>query len=142
MVVVDPDVGLRRQPACGGNEPAAEVSEVTFAEVNVKFGVQSDRTDLQKEREWPTYEGLCVEWAGELTPLSEELFGGFDIQFKHLPTTFVSDVLVHAPASAEEELLTWRERKSVPVPRASRQLRRCISPDHAGSSDVNEIRPA
>ena len=87
-----------------------QVSGVTFSEVNDKFGLQSNLTDLQKDREWDTYEGLCVEWTGELVSLSERfLSSGFNIQFKHLPTTFVSDVLARAPASAEEELLTWRE---------------------------------
>ncbi|MCY4508805.1 MAG: hypothetical protein OXG35_17890 [Acidobacteria bacterium] len=90
-------------------EPVVQVSDVTFDDLNEKFGVQSDWTDLRKDREWPAYEGLCVEWTGELTSLSEGLFGGFSIQFRHLATTFVSDVLVNAPSSAEEELLTWRE---------------------------------
>ena len=94
---------------CGGAAEPLQVSDVTFDDVNEKFGVQSNRTDLQKEREWRAYEGLCVEWAGELTSLSAGLFGGFNIQFKHLPATLVSDVLVNAPSSAEEELLTWRE---------------------------------
>ena len=87
-----------------------QVSSVTFLEVNEKFGLQSDLTDLQKDREWPAYRGLCVEWTGELVSLSETFLGrGFNIQFKHLPTTFVSDVLARAPASAEDDLLTWRE---------------------------------
>ena len=98
------------QARSAAEEPEpVQVSDVTFDDVNEKFGVQSDWTDLQKEREWPAYEGLCVEWTGELTSLSEGFFGGFNIQFKHLPATFVSDVLVHAPSSAEEELLTWRK---------------------------------
>ena len=50
---------------------------------------------------------LCVEWRGELVSLSEGLFGGFSAQFKHLPTTFVADVVMSAPNSAEDELLTW-----------------------------------
>ena len=87
-----------------------QVSGVTFSEVNDKFGLQSNLTDLQKDREWDAYEGVCVEWTGELVSLSEGfLSNGFDIQFKHLSTTFVSDVLARAPASAEDELLTWRE---------------------------------
>ena len=87
-----------------------QVSGVTFAEVNDKFGLYSNLTDLQKEREWDAYEGLCVEWTGELVSLSEAfLVSGFTIQFKHHPETFVSDVLAQAPASAEEELLTWSE---------------------------------
>ena len=87
-----------------------QVSGVTFAEVNDKFGLYSNLTDLQKERQWDAYEGLCVEWTGELASLSEAFLGsGFTIQFKHHPETFVSDVLARAPASAEEELLTWSE---------------------------------
>ena len=87
-----------------------QVSGVTFAEVNDKFGLNSNLTDLQKGREWDAYEGLCVEWTGELVSLSEAfLSSGFTIQFKHHPATFVSDVLARAPASAEEELLTWSE---------------------------------
>ena len=84
-------------------------SSITFEEVNDRFGVQSTLTDLQKDRQWDAFEGKCVEWIGELTSLSEGFFGGFSIQFKHLRTTFVSDVIVSAPSSEESRLLQWSE---------------------------------
>ena len=86
-----------------------QVSSITFEEVNDRFGVQSTLTDLQKDRQWDAFEGKCVEWTGELTSLSEGFFGGFSIQFKHLRTTFVSDVIVSAPSSEESRLLQWSE---------------------------------
>ena len=85
------------------------MSPITFEEVNDRFGVESTLTDLQKDRQWDAFEGKCVEWTGELSSLSEGFFGGFSIQFKHLPTTFVSDVLVSATSSEESQLLQWRE---------------------------------
>ena len=91
---------------------AQQVSPITFEEVNDRFGVQSTLTDLQKDRQWDAFEGKCVEWTGELTSLSEGFFGGFSIQFKHLRTTFVSDVIVSAPSSAESQLLQWSEGQS------------------------------
>ena len=88
--------------------PRSQVSGVTFREINDMFGTGSSLTELQKDRQWDaTYEGLCVEWRGELVSLSEGLFSGFSAQFKHLPTTFVTDVVMSAPNSAEDELLTW-----------------------------------
>ena len=88
-------------------EPAIQVSGVTFKEVNDLFGARSSQTELQKDRQWEIYEGVCVEWRGELVSLDEAFFGGFAAQFRHLPDTFVSDVLMRAPRSAEDELLTW-----------------------------------
>ena len=84
------------------------MSGVTFQEVNGLFGARSSMTDLQKGRMWDsTYDGLCVEWTGELTHLDEGLFSGFVAQFRHLPTTLISDVVMTAPNSAEDELMTW-----------------------------------
>ena len=95
-------------PACGAvGEPVT--SDLAVEEVNDRFGVESTLTDLQKDRQWDAFEGKCVEWTGELSSLSEGFFGGFSIQFKHLPTTFVSDVLVSATSSEESQLLQWRE---------------------------------
>ena len=91
---------------------AQQVSPITFEEVNDRFGVQNTLTDLQKDRQWDAFEGKCVEWTGELTSLSERFFGGFSIQFKHLRTTLVSDVIVSAPSSAESQLLQWSEGQS------------------------------
>ena len=91
---------------------AQQVSPITFEEVNDRFGVQSTLTDLQKDRQWDAFEEKCVEWTGELTSLSEGFFGGFSIQFKHLRTTFVSDVIVSAPSSTESQLLQWSEGQS------------------------------
>ena len=87
---------------------AEKVSGVTFREINDLFGARSSMTELQKDRLWDrTYEGLCVEWSGELTSLDDGLFSGFVAQFRHLPTTLVSDVVMTAPNSSEDELMTW-----------------------------------
>ena len=97
------------QIAAAQQADATGVPPITFEEVNDRFGVQSTLTDLQKDRQWDAFEGKCVEWTGELTSLSEGFFGGFSIQFKHLRTTLVSDVIVSTPSSEESRLLQWSE---------------------------------
>ncbi len=96
--------------AAATEEPEqSPVSGVTFREIRNLFGPRSDMTELQKGRLWDeTYDGLCVEWRGELTSLDDGLFSGFVAQFRHLPTTIISDVVMTAPNSAEDELMTWR----------------------------------
>lgn len=96
------------EPASAEAERETAVSGITFREVNDAFGIESRMTDLQKDRLWESdYDGRCVEWTGELTSLDEGLFSGYVAQFRHLSTTFVSDVVMQAPNSAEDELLTW-----------------------------------
>lgn len=80
-------------------------TNITFEEVNQKFGVQSKLTDLQKDRAWEEYEGKCVEWSGELAHLDEAVFGGFNVGFKHLPHTFTYDVLLDAGQEYEDVFL-------------------------------------
>ena len=72
---------------------------------------------------------LCVEWRGELVSLSEGLFGGFSAQFKHLPTTFVADVVMSAPNSAEDELLTWSIVKNGPAAAIRTLVEQAPAPD-------------
>lgn len=87
----------------------AVVSDITFAEVNSKFGSDGTLTDLQKDREWEAYEGKCVEWTGELVHLDESMFGGYNIGFKHQQYTLTYDVLLDAGTESEETLLTMRQ---------------------------------
>ncbi len=85
------------------------VSSVTFKQVNSLFAHDSGLTDLQKEEEWKNYRGLCVEWKGELAYLESGFFGGISVGMKHLGSTLTYDVLIDAPKSQKEELLSWRK---------------------------------
>ena len=85
------------------------VSNVTFKDVNRLFAHDSGLTDLQKEEGWKKFRGLCVEWTGELAYLKSGFFGGISIGMKHLGSTFTYDVLIDAPKSLKEELMSWRE---------------------------------
>ena len=84
---------------------AQEVSDITFDEVNNKFGVNANRSDLQKKEGWKQYQDKCVEWEGELVHVDEGIFGGISLGYKHLKTTFTYDVLVSAPSSAKQQAL-------------------------------------
>ena len=87
------------------NQPA--VSTVTFGEINHLFGVNGKLTDIQKDREWEKYRGLCVEWTGKLSYLDSKFFGGFSVGMKHLRGTLTYDVLIDAPSSTEDILMGW-----------------------------------
>ena len=89
----------------------AEVTEISFDEVNAKFGVGATLTDLQKDAEWKAYDGKCVEWTGELVHLDSGIFGGISIGFKHLPATFTYDVLVSAPGSERDNMLKLQQNQ-------------------------------
>ena len=84
------------------------ISGVTFEGVDSLFGAGGSLSDLQKEEQWKQYRGLCVEWTGELAHLDSAMFGGFDIGMKHLRGTFTYDVLVHAPESLKDTLMSWQ----------------------------------
>ena len=84
-------------------------SSVTFDEVNGLFGASSNLTNLQKDEKWKDYEGLCVEWSGELTYLDEGMLGGLSIGMRHLRGTLTYDVLISAPREQKARLLGWME---------------------------------
>ena len=82
---------------------------ISFEEVDRRFGINSDLTDLQKKSEWKkNYKGKCVKWLGQLVYLDEDWFGGFNLGFKHKRDTFTYDVLVSTPSSYEEKLITMK----------------------------------
>jgi len=88
---------------------SAQVSGITFEEVDRKFSVWSDLTELQKDREWEAYEGKCVEWTGEISSVDERFFGGYVVGFKHRWQTLTYDVLVTVPRDMEEEMLSMNQ---------------------------------
>ncbi len=95
--------------AARATQRVSPISFISFEEVHEKFGTQGTLTDLQKDREWEKYAGKCVEWDGQLAHLDEGVFGGINIGFKHLQSTLTYDVLVSAPGSEKERLLSWRQ---------------------------------
>lgn len=102
----------RMEPVVAAVLPAPiQVAEISFDEVNAKFGVDSTLTDLQKDHEWNTYDGKCVEWTGELVYLDSGVFGGISIGFKHLSATLTYDVLVSAPGSERDNMLKMQLNK-------------------------------
>jgi len=89
-----------------------EISDITFEEVDGKFGSQGNLSDLQKDEFWKNYKGKCVEWTGELVHVDEGLLGGIVLGFKHRGDTLTYDVLVDAPASAKELALSYQINSS------------------------------
>ena len=90
-------------------EPKITVSNITFHEFHRIFAYDSGLTDLQKDEEWKQYRGLCIEWTGELVHLDQGVFGGISIGMKHLGATLTYDVLIDAPSSQKDVLLSWRQ---------------------------------
>lgn len=89
--------------------PYAQVSGITFEEVDRKFSVRSSLTELQKDREWEDYEEKCVEWIGEIAYVDERFFGGYVVGFKHRRDTLTYDVLVTVPRSMERHMLSLHQ---------------------------------
>ena len=56
-------------------------------------------------------EGKCVEWTRELAYLGSQVFGGLSIGMKHRQAALTYDVLVDAPSSEKERLMTWKQGK-------------------------------
>ena len=87
----------------------AQVSRITFQELNDKFGPDSKWTNLRKEEEWKKYKGKCVQWSGELSYLDQGILGGISIGFKHVPFTLTYDVLISAPRSEKDKLMRMEQ---------------------------------
>ena len=101
---------VREPPLAPAPSPQqAAVSDITFEEVDDQFRAGGPLTELQKGERWKQYQGKCVEWRGELAYLTEGFLGGLSIGFKHRRDTFTYDVLVSAPQSERETLLTWQQ---------------------------------
>jgi len=66
-------------------------------------------TELQKDGAWKDYKGLCFEWAGKVAHIDSKVFGGFSVGMKHLLSTLTYDVLIDAPSSQKETLLSWQQ---------------------------------
>ena len=99
----------KSREAVKAKKKAIVPSDITFEEVNEKFGDGSSLTDLQKEEAWKSYKNKCIEWTGELVSMSEGTFGGIRIGMRHLSSTITRDVTVTAPDSEKKALLNWRE---------------------------------
>lgn len=84
-------------------------SDITFEEVDDKFGIEGSMTDLQKEEAWKSYKNKCIEWTGSLAHLDSGVFGGINIGMKHKSTTLTYDVLISAPESQKSRLMKWKE---------------------------------
>ena len=90
-------------------KPKPIVSKVTFYEVNRLFAHDSGLTELQKDEAWKDYKGLCVEWTGEVADIDSQVISGFSVGMKHLRSTLTYDVLIDAPSSQKETLLSWQQ---------------------------------
>lgn len=91
----------------------AHISDITFSQVYHLFdAVNGTLTDIQKEEEWKKYEGKCVEWTGRLEEVKKNFLFGLMVGFKHRNDTLTFDVLVDAPSSEEERLMSWRQGRS------------------------------
>ena len=90
-------------------EAMSAVSNISFEEIDDQFRAGGPLTELQEDERWKQYQGKCVEWRGELAYLTEGFLGGLSIGFKHRRDTLTYDVLVSAPQSERETLLTWQQ---------------------------------
>lgn len=108
-----PNVTFKRKVAASSVKPKPKpnptISNVTFRQFNRLFAHNSGLTDLQKDEEWKKYQGLCIEWTGELAHLDQGIFGGISIGMKHLKQTLTYDVLIDAPSSQKDVLLSWQK---------------------------------
>lgn len=74
-------------------EIAARRLNMSYAELERLFGVESTWTDLKKEEEWKKYRGKLVRWRGEVVEVDKTL-GMTHMTVKHLSQTLTFDVQV------------------------------------------------
>jgi hypothetical protein len=89
-------------PAKPAFEPIAEGCR----QVADKFDASSKLSDLQKESLWEQYKGKQFEWKLRVVEVSSNMFGGYSVQFKCVPSrSLIQDVQISYPDSAREHVM-------------------------------------
>lgn len=101
-----PGGGSGTSQVVGGNGAHARSGEPidcaeTFPEFNIKFGLQSRLTDIQKDDEFKKYRGKRVRWLGRVVDVQRGFAGGVKLGVKIMGRTLTFDVLL-TPRSSDE----------------------------------------
>ena len=72
----------------------SEISDIAWAEIDEIYNLNSDTTDLRKNKEWQRFEGKRIRWSGRVSEIGEDFFGNLTLQIKMNPDTLVSDLLI------------------------------------------------
>lgn len=87
----------------------AQYVSTNFRDFDVHFGNNSSLTDLQKNELFKRkYKGRMVKWRGTVTSVDKTL-GSLQVQVKHLPMTFVSDVIITLKKSETDKAMKLHE---------------------------------
>lgn len=84
----------KQQEAETAQRKAAPVTNISWAEIDKIYNLQSGYTDLQKDEVWKKYEGKKIQWSGKVSSVGETL-GMLSLQVKLSPETFTSDAIVY-----------------------------------------------
>jgi hypothetical protein len=69
-------------------------------------------TDLQKDHDWPFWQGKRVRWTGTVASISGD-DNEVILQVKMEPGTFLSDLLIHLRPSERDKALTLQRGSPV-----------------------------
>jgi hypothetical protein len=92
----------------GGSSENAEVSSISWYEVDQIYNLNSNTTDLRKEEEWKQFQGKRIQWAGAVSSISDS-FGVLSLQIKMNPDTFTSDLLIKLKEEQRSKAINYSE---------------------------------
>lgn len=84
---------------------AKQTSTMTWDEYNSIFGIDSKKSDFQKENMWKKYKGLKVCWSGEVQEIRKGLFGELSILMKMNKSTLTFDLAVDLNTNQTDKAL-------------------------------------
>ncbi len=93
-------------------QDAAPIENISFAELEDTYAINSKKTDIQKNEIWKNYQGKKVKWSGEVASISDT-FGTLSLQVKIDPGTMTSDVLVDLKPSQRDAALKLSQGSKV-----------------------------
>lgn len=83
-----------------------EYVDISCRKMVKRFGPNSKLSDLQKEKAWPKYQGKAFSWDLEIVEVSEEMFGGFQVQAKCKDSnSFIQDLAIKYGDDYEDYVL-------------------------------------
>ncbi len=98
-----------KRPAEKAALQQTQAPEITWHEFNAIYGIDSNATDLQREKEWKRFKGKKVSWQGTVVDVSKGVFGGITLQVKMNPDTFTYDLDIKLRKSQKEKASDVRQ---------------------------------
>lgn len=86
--------GFRQTSVTGIPRNDEVINGPNWPEVDSIYNLQSNTTNVQKEKAWVNFKGKRIWWVGTVSEISEGMLGGYTLQIKMNEDTFTSDLII------------------------------------------------